>query len=90
MVAKNQMNFEIRCHVRADPPIENLNFYWSAEGDNKTLESGERDGHYRADVESVVGNDYLHYHTSPSLNSWYFQVTDVGLTFQFWFCSPIR
>ena len=54
MVAKNEMNFQIRCPVRADPPIDILNFYWSAEGDNKTLESGESDGHYKAKVDPVV------------------------------------
>ncbi len=51
----SQRNVQIRCPVRADPPISNLNFYWQAGDDNETLKSGESEGNYKAQVDSVVG-----------------------------------
>ena len=55
-VALNRKNFEIRCPVRADPKINGFNIFWESGSDNKTLGSGQSDGHLRAEVEEVVWN----------------------------------
>ncbi len=71
-VALNKRDFEIRCPVRADPPIDNLNFYWATGSDNETLKGGESEGHYKAQVEPVVGTSKV----GLFLQQWIWQQRD--------------